>query len=725
VGATSTKVHFANETVVVHSGSASDDDWDEDLEDVDVKSASTAARVPSGLVPSDTPSAKFKTDDSDSGEDLDSIDDSTDDERKASDVLLSEIGCDDGGGELQNTGKVSWSAMYKVPGAVGGFLSVTLGTIFALRPVALHSLNIYEFRAFCLVKPRALEDLDQYAQVLQLGDNELADDHQKILFIYEWANRRRYNARRGIEDNTLPNQKQVGGRNDNISWRFPANHPLYETHVVTLSSLQKTIVLGGMRPPRFPPHYPIDEQSPDYIRDVIKWRKEADSFAQYFMCLLKPWHVDHQTPWPTFVWEDFCEWVNDVDAEDSFIGRSRMSIMFNIVHGFLSNAVGASSSETARALLFSKWRFQNADRWNDNPGLEAMLKSARRGTKAFSKEDAKLRKQIGLGGVKSGPDGHAVRSAALFKMLISSTQRTLDKLNSCIDDKPFPVHVTASCDEDDAFRMLFVTQHTTAVDATFRATPALQSIPPVSPPQDPPASPHGEENTDPGPTPPVAPKSVPWAYQPVEGHVPISRKQASLVEEVYVYFDNLRSITNTNDEFPVPNIFLTGGPGCGKTACIKAVLHMLATEFKVLDYRSFFSAFTGSAACNLDGGFTLNSLFNLSVEEAGKSPNRLTPIHDDFRTEFLKTWGGERLKLLVIDEISLINPIFLAQIEARLQDLFGNQKPFGGVLVLLVGDLAQIGGVGHTFFDVRLSLEGINTRHEDLVRLDLAHMTAE
>lgn len=48
------------------------------------------------------------------------------------------------------------------------------------------------------------------------------------------------------------------------------------------------------------------------------------------------------------------------------------------------------------------------------------------------------------------------------------------------------------------------------------------------------------------------------------------------------------------------------------------------------------------------------------------------------------------VKIIIIDEISMVGSDILLTVHRRLCDIFGNEEPFGGVSVLAVGDLLQL-----------------------------------
>ncbi|GAB3922226.1 HRDC domain-containing protein [Mucilaginibacter myungsuensis] len=123
-------------------------------------------------------------------------------------------------------------------------------------------------------------------------------------------------------------------------------------------------------------------------------------------------------------------------------------------------------------------------------------------------------------------------------------------------------------------------------------------------------------------------------------------------------------------------IFLTGKAGTGKTTFLR---HVRQTTKK----RMAIVAPTGVAAINA-GGMTIHSLFQLPFGPLvpGNSPE----IH--YNPEKRDLLIG--LELLVIDEISMVRPDVLDQLDTILRNLRGSKFAFGGVQLLLIGDLAQL-----------------------------------
>ena len=135
---------------------------------------------------------------------------------------------------------------------------------------------------------------------------------------------------------------------------------------------------------------------------------------------------------------------------------------------------------------------------------------------------------------------------------------------------------------------------------------------------------------------------------------------------------------------------LLGTAGTGKTTTLKAAL---AKMRKLKFGRVMVGAFTGVAASNVgEGARTLHDMFKLS--KINDVSGGLMPLNGDDLEEFAKDMEG--LKLLVIDEISMVSRVVLAFIDERLKEWReyrnhpAKDQPFGGVGVILAGDFGQL-----------------------------------
>ena len=164
-----------------------------------------------------------------------------------------------------------------------------------------------------------------------------------------------------------------------------------------------------------------------------------------------------------------------------------------------------------------------------------------------------------------------------------------------------------------------------------------------------------------------------------------------------MFFSYLRTMNNkgthTNAELELAwqfiertgvNVFLTGKAGTGKTTFLRQLRERSPKRMVVV-------APTGVAAINA-GGVTIHSFFQfpLAPYVPGGSFNS-----KDEKYRFSKEKKNiiRTLDLLVIDEISMVRADLLDQIDAVLRLHKDRHRPFGGVQLLMIGDLSQLAPV--------------------------------
>ncbi len=140
------------------------------------------------------------------------------------------------------------------------------------------------------------------------------------------------------------------------------------------------------------------------------------------------------------------------------------------------------------------------------------------------------------------------------------------------------------------------------------------------------------------------------------------------------------------------NLFLTGKAGTGKTTFLKSLKQKSPKRMVVV-------APTGVAAINA-GGVTIHSFFQLSFgPQVPQDPDRqqtpAAPFESSSAATF-KRFSREKiniirsLDLLVIDEISMVRADILDAIDEVLRRYRTRYKPFGGIQLLMIGDLQQL-----------------------------------
>jgi ATP-dependent DNA helicase PIF1 len=128
------------------------------------------------------------------------------------------------------------------------------------------------------------------------------------------------------------------------------------------------------------------------------------------------------------------------------------------------------------------------------------------------------------------------------------------------------------------------------------------------------------------------------------------------------------------------SVFLTGPPGAGKTYVLNQFIKRATRQGKTVAV----TASTGIAATHI-GGSTIHSWSGLGIREflTAKDRQQLTA-----NAKLSKRYNGT--DVLVIDEVSMLHGKRLDMINDVCKLLRKSDAPFGGLQVILVGDLFQL-----------------------------------
>ena len=133
-------------------------------------------------------------------------------------------------------------------------------------------------------------------------------------------------------------------------------------------------------------------------------------------------------------------------------------------------------------------------------------------------------------------------------------------------------------------------------------------------------------------------------------------------------------------------IFLTGKAGTGKTTFLRRLKQECPKQMAVV-------APTGVAAINAEG-VTIHSLFQLPPQLFIPTPEARKQLFSEMQMRAQKQRVLRNLELLVIDEVSMVRSDLLDTIDAVLRHIKHQPNhPFGGVQVLVIGDLFQLSPV--------------------------------
>lgn len=150
-----------------------------------------------------------------------------------------------------------------------------------------------------------------------------------------------------------------------------------------------------------------------------------------------------------------------------------------------------------------------------------------------------------------------------------------------------------------------------------------------------------------------------------------------------------RFINQTNQ-----SVFLTGKAGTGKTTLLRKIIESTYKQTIIV-------APTGIAALNA-GGVTIHSFFQLPfggfIPEFNVAPQFTDGMKLETKDSLMRHFNMNsqrknlirNMDLLIIDEVSMLRADLLDAIDWTLRNVRRNNKPFGGIQLLFIGDLLQL-----------------------------------
>ncbi len=135
------------------------------------------------------------------------------------------------------------------------------------------------------------------------------------------------------------------------------------------------------------------------------------------------------------------------------------------------------------------------------------------------------------------------------------------------------------------------------------------------------------------------------------------------------------------------NVFLTGSAGTGKTFVLNSFIKYL-NKYKI---PLAVTASTGIASTHIKGQ-TIHSWIGMGI----KDQMSLKELHKLGSNKALKR-KIEKVKVLIIDEISMLHKKQLELVDQILQFIKDNNKAFGGIQIVLSGDFFQLPPVGNGY----------------------------
>ena len=161
-----------------------------------------------------------------------------------------------------------------------------------------------------------------------------------------------------------------------------------------------------------------------------------------------------------------------------------------------------------------------------------------------------------------------------------------------------------------------------------------------------------------------------------------TKKKKETVARVFLS-DEQKSVLNLVAE-QKKSVFFTGSAGTGKSVLLRETIKLLRDKYKREPDCVAVTASTGLAACNV-GGVTLHSYAGIGLGKEAV-PELVKKIKKNQKAK--NRWM--RTKVLVIDEISMVDGDLFDKLEVIARAIRNNGRPFGGIQLVITGDFFQL-----------------------------------
>jgi hypothetical protein len=411
-----------------------------------------------------------------------------------------------------------------------------------------------------------------------------------------------------------------------------------------LLSKQRTVIVL-----RKPPRHPGKQPLPSRKKAFQDWTSKAAMYARYYLTLYRPeidCYASSRRNHYDYSWESLKSFIAELRSDLTFVSKLRLASMFCRMKGFYTPYVSK--------LILSRYRGRNRDEW-DNQTIKQMNRER---TFRYDCEEA-YNDQI--------PEYNLTDEHKMFdevtnnniNKILDDTDKLVNAFKSACPSRvrrkrssqPF-VYPDVLCGRNSGDIQAFGRFiHTADVEPT---TPSMfQSF-----------------------------KNFRMHVKKVRDHRTWVRKLKPKQREIYELYRNF--IRNPVMENAPPLItWVNGAAGTGKSELIRRIL--VYTELK--QQPTLRTAFNSINALQI-GGQTTWSILHFRARDTS-TLNSLEP--KEF-SEFKELLQG--VILILIDEFSNQAPWHLAKFSTECQRATGNfDLPFGGIPVIMGGDLQQMGPV--------------------------------
>ena len=439
-------------------------------------------------------------------------------------------------------------------------------------------------------------------------------------------------------------------------------HPGCELHAKfcqKLKTKQDVPFVCGQPPPRRPgvkPDQMEGETQHHYHLRIANWTRRANKFAQYYLMLFRPMKDITEMTQSDFTMEALMKWIETLQKDHSWLSEFRLVMLNHRLNGMSVSFKSKKTISAYRGRNRTIWSDQQRQRQRQLRHLEFQASHAdiaEVDAAVFNAEHKVLSEEKVRNMRHQTEDIRRLNKvmqkcySAVQQKSKQSKTKTVTKQKAESLCTSFDPHLATSIleelDDMDDIEM----GHDNLSSSTYFHLP---------------------DHADPL-------KSSTYNLEGV---------QAQVFDEVVKHLEEPGRSGG--------QLLATGPAGTGKTVLIKAVLNAAHSQKKKF-IRTSFNALVALAI----GGDTFSGTMKWNPQQ--KHNERSPPFTAQEQDAFLRRNGLSKETIdslfgIILDEISTFSPEMISLLDYRLRQITENHdEPFGGLLVLFVGDFGQLGAV--------------------------------
>lgn len=465
-----------------------------------------------------------------------------------------------------------------------------------------------------------------------------------------------------------PGTEQKSGKSPNRTFRFAKSHPLHASHVQRLRTKHTVPIFLG-RDPIFP-----GGNRPEHPLRAKKWDERREKFGAFFVHTYRPEpdNYDGETANNReYSWKELCSYLEELRTDRSVLSQLRLAILNRAMNNSATSQNKQDRMTAFRGRAKTYWSTDEKNRYSSYMGQQKQRMN--------TGDDCEI--------VTGSPWALSQKQALLDCTLTKHREDQAAALDSVFGSTQSACAAASGKDQVQDQRKWgspVVTVDPSTVDATMAE---LQSAKRAK------KSGAGDDT--------VPSQYAPhWSHNAAQAYfenIPVdqtpNREQQALLEVAVQHFTVVNAERVRGEMYSSttsPKLVVLGGPGAGKTTTVNH-LPKLAKAMKAGTVLRF--SYPGITSV-LAGGATYSSTFY-----PGKSGEaKITQLVRKSKQILQTRYEWENVVAIILDEISTFSPLYLAIIDHRLREVTNQDRPFGGIMIWLVGDFMQSKAIRQKYF---------------------------